>query len=125
MCVIMCLYVHAQNKKLLRRAGQLIELHFSRSIISITFPVKSLPHVESRDPAPLRYSADMSSMESLNTQTTEQQEQLVSKKNAVFVVWTHFGFGKDDIEQNEVRCRHCRKTVSTPKGNTTNLFQHL
>ncbi|GAA6100501.1 E3 SUMO-protein ligase ZBED1-like [Tachysurus ichikawai] len=57
----------------------------------------------------------MSSMESLNTQTTEQQEKLVLKKNAVSVVWTHFGFSKDDIEQNEVRCRHCRKTVSTPK----------
>ncbi|GAA6085061.1 zinc finger BED domain-containing protein 1 [Tachysurus ichikawai] len=67
----------------------------------------------------------MSSMESLNTHTTEQQEQLVPKKNAVFVIWTHFGFSKDDIKQNEVRCRHCRKTVSTPKGNTTNLFQHL
>ncbi|XP_051784409.1 E3 SUMO-protein ligase ZBED1-like [Erpetoichthys calabaricus] len=67
----------------------------------------------------------MSSMESLNTDTTEQQEQLVPKKNAVSVIWTHFGFSKDDIEQNEVRCRHCRKTVSTPKGNITNLFQHL
>lgn len=64
-------------------------------------------------------------MEGLNTETTEQQEQLVPKKNAVSVIWTHFGFSKDDIEQNEVRCRHCRKTVSTPKGNTTNLFQHL
>ncbi|XP_047674655.1 caspase-7-like [Tachysurus fulvidraco] len=35
----------------------------------------------------------MSSMESFNTQTTEHQEQLVPKKNAVSVVLTHFGFG--------------------------------
>lgn len=62
---------------------------------------------------------------SSNTETTEQQEQLVPKKNAVSVVWTHFGFSKEDIEQNEVKCKHCRETVSTIKGNTSNLFQHL
>lgn len=60
----------------------------------------------------------------MQTESTEQQ-QLVPKKHAVSVVWTSFGFNKDDNEQTHIKCNPCRKTVSATKGKTTNLFQHL
>lgn len=39
------------------------------------------------------------------------------------VVRTHFGFG-ENVEQKEVKCKHCGKTVSVVKGNGNNLFNH-
>lgn len=55
----------------------------------------------------------------------EEEETLVNKKNASSIVWQHFGFNKDDIDQKIVKCKLCKKTVASSQGNTTNLFHHL
>ncbi|XP_069800972.1 E3 SUMO-protein ligase ZBED1-like [Dendropsophus ebraccatus] len=54
-----------------------------------------------------------------------EEELLVPKKNSMSVVWTHFGYSKDDIVQKVVICKHCRKPVIASRGNTSNLFHHL
>lgn len=41
------------------------------------------------------------------------------------IVWAHFGFSVEDIEQKEVECKYCRKKVSVSSGNTTNLLNNL
>lgn len=58
---------------------------------------------------------------------SSRQDDLVPKKgsNVSSVVWKWFGFESSDVEQTFVKCKICRKSVSTGSGSTTNLFQHL
>ncbi|KAG2467929.1 OXDD oxidase, partial [Polypterus senegalus] len=46
----------------------------------------------------------------------EEEETLVNKKNASSIVWQHFGFNKDDIDQKIVKCKLCKKTVASSQG---------
>ncbi len=54
---------------------------------------------------------------------------LVSKPQSSASVWEHFGFKPNErgepINVNEPVCRLCLKTVTTKRGNTTNLKPHL
>lgn len=54
---------------------------------------------------------------------------LVTKPQSSAPVWEHFGFKSNErgepINLNEPVCRLCSKTVSTKRGNTTNLQSHL
>ena len=54
-----------------------------------------------------------------------EEEQLVTKRNAVSTVWQCFGFKREDTAQKTVICKVCRNTVVTSQGNTSNLFHHL
>lgn len=66
--------------------------------------------------------------ENLNTESAEQLEQLIPKKNDMSVVWTHFCFSEDDTDQKIWEMQTLwKKTVSATKDNlpTPNLFQHL
>ncbi|XP_039466098.1 uncharacterized protein LOC120439311 isoform X3 [Oreochromis aureus] len=46
----------------------------------------------------------------------EEEETLVNKKNASSIVWQHFGFNKDDVDQKIVKCKLCKKTVASSQG---------
>ena len=56
---------------------------------------------------------------------------LVTKPHTITKVWAHFGLkgNKDGLpdtaEIEKPICRHCHKTVSAKRSNTTNLFTHL
>lgn len=64
-------------------------------------------------------------MASAEPREDTEEATLVSKRNSTSVVWTYFGFRKEDAAQSKVLCRTCLATVATTRGNTTNLFQHL
>ncbi|KAK0140110.1 Zinc finger BED domain-containing protein 1 [Merluccius polli] len=53
------------------------------------------------------------------------EEQLVPRKGSTSIVWGFFGFAESDADQKAVLCKECRRVVSAPQGNTTNLFNHL
>lgn len=54
------------------------------------------------------------------------QAQLVEKKGRKSsVIWDHYGFEEKDDEQKRIICKICRKVVSAPDANTSNLFAHL
>ena len=58
--------------------------------------------------------------------TSPDTEDIVGKKgNATSVVWTWFGYGKNDAEQTKPVCKICRRSVPARTGSTTNLFNHL
>lgn len=59
--------------------------------------------------------------------TTEPEPagMLVPKRNCTSAVWEYFGFKRDDVAQSQVLCKTCLGRVSTSRGNTTNLYQHL
>lgn len=50
---------------------------------------------------------------------------LEKKGNTTSIVWTWFGYGKNDQEQAKPVCKICRRLVPARTGNTTNLFNHL
>ncbi|KAM8723706.1 E3 SUMO-protein ligase ZBED1-like isoform 2-T2 [Acanthopagrus schlegelii] len=56
---------------------------------------------------------------------TGDEEPLVPREAAKSTVWSFFGFRASDIDQKDVICKECHRVVSAPKGNTTNLFNHL
>ncbi|XP_077306275.1 E3 SUMO-protein ligase ZBED1-like [Lithobates pipiens] len=49
----------------------------------------------------------------------------VPKRGAYSQVWAYFGFKPDDDTQQTIYCKQCLAVVCAPKGNTTNLFNHL
>ena len=53
------------------------------------------------------------------------EEQVVPRKGSTSIVWGFFGFAESDADQKAVLCKECRRVVSAPQGNTTNLFNHL
>lgn len=54
------------------------------------------------------------------------QAQLVAKiGRRSSVIWDHFGFEEKDEDQKIIICRICRRVVSAPFANTSNLFTHL
>ena len=55
----------------------------------------------------------------------EREAQLVAKTKATFIIWRYFGFRYGDTEQQDVLCKTCKAKVTTSRGNTTNLYQHL
>ncbi|KAL3995876.1 N-acetyltransferase 8 [Sarotherodon galilaeus] len=55
----------------------------------------------------------------------EPAGMLVPKRNCTSAVWEYFGFKRDDVAQSQVLCKTCLGRVSTSRGNTTNLYQHL
>lgn len=55
-----------------------------------------------------------------------ERPKLVDKKGKTSsVVWDHFGYKEDDLNQEHIVCKLCFGPVSVPQGNTTNLFNHL
>lgn len=58
----------------------------------------------------------------LMSKMEESRQELVTKRHLSSRERKHFGFHKDDIEQNQVICRHCLVSAGTTQGNTTNLF---
>ena len=56
---------------------------------------------------------------------TENENDLVPKRKAMSVIWNYFSYKKDDIDQTHVLCDSAVKSVSTTRGNTTNLFEYL
>lgn len=52
-------------------------------------------------------------------------DDLVPKRKSTAYVWNYFGFRSSDVLQRQVLCKTCRTSVSTSRGNTTNLYQHL
>ena len=78
--------------------------------------------------------ATQTNMEESERETSEQEKdsddqprlsELVPKRGATSIKWTWFGFEKSDTDQKNVFCKVCRKLVSAPDSNTTNLFYHL
>lgn len=60
-----------------------------------------------------------------NCEPTEQLEQLVQRKICRVCHLDSLGFGEDETEQTEVKCKYCQKTVLVTKGNTTDFSQHF
>lgn len=55
-----------------------------------------------------------------------EQNRLVKKNGRKpSVIWEHYGFEESNVEQKHIVCKICRKVVSVPFGNTTNLLNHL
>lgn len=60
-----------------------------------------------------------------NKEKVEACDELVCKRNATSVIWRYFGYRLNDTEQKDVICKTCHIKVTTSRGNTTNLYQHL
>lgn len=82
-------------------------------------------HIQSCASAPPLLLRNTSPTENTDLTNGPQSEQLIPKKNALSVIETCFGFREDDIEQDEIKCKHCRYIVSVAKGTTKNLFDQL
>ncbi len=67
----------------------------------------------------------MSEAEQCSSKSVNNPVILVPKKGYYSEVWVYFGFKADDDTQQTIYCKECSAIVSTPKGNTTNLFNHL
>ncbi|XP_037124783.1 E3 SUMO-protein ligase ZBED1-like [Syngnathus acus] len=64
-------------------------------------------------------------MEISEVEPNEGEDELVTKRGAVSVVWRYFGFKKYDYDQKNILCKICFIKVAATGGNTSNLLHHL
>lgn len=65
------------------------------------------------------------SQQSVSAEEQSPADDLVPKRKSTAYVWNYFGFRRSDVLQRQVLCKTCRTSLSTSRGNTTKLFQHL
>lgn len=70
-------------------------------------------------------SSSSTSQQSASAEERSSADDLVHKRKSTAYVWNYFGFRPSDALQRQVVCKTCRTSVSTSRGNTTNLYQHL
>ncbi|XP_076849420.1 E3 SUMO-protein ligase ZBED1-like [Brachyhypopomus gauderio] len=69
--------------------------------------------------------AAASDPEPAGSSTTSESKELVPRRGSTSLVWRWFGFEKNDVVQDNVICKICRKSVTVKQSSTTNLIHHL
>lgn len=69
--------------------------------------------------------AAASDTEPARSSTTSESKELVPRRGSTSLVWRWFGFERNDVVQDNVICKICRKSVTVKQSSTTNLIHHL
>ncbi|XP_073488853.1 E3 SUMO-protein ligase ZBED1-like [Aquarana catesbeiana] len=69
--------------------------------------------------------AEAAEAEQCASESDKNTNVFVPKRGAYSEVWAYFGFKPDDETQQTIYCKQCLAIVCAPKGNTTNLSNHL